>query len=174
MTVVRGRRILATALGATLALGAAPAWASGGLNLMPDFTRTLPALLILFFLLVPVMKRLLFEPVLSALEERDQKIDGAREQAERQAREAETVLAAYEKRIRTARAESDVERKAVLESARQDLASQVGQERAGAERGIEHARGEIQGALESARGQLRRDAESLAREAAERILGRAL
>jgi len=72
------------------------------------------------------------------------------------------------------RAESDAERKATLEAARQTQAEQVARERVEAERRMEATKREIDSALESARESLRRDVEALAREAATRILGRAL
>lgn len=173
--MVRGRTLLATSAGLVVAIVAGPASAAGGgLELMPDFTRTLPILVVLFFVLVPVLKGLLFEPLLTTLHARDEKIDGARRNADRIAREAEAALATYEDRIRAAREQGEVGRKATIEDARRDYAAAVATERGAAEQTIERARGEIRAALEGARGKLRSEVQELAREAASRILGRAL
>lgn len=175
MDVVRGRTLLAASAGVLVSLAAGPARAAGGgLELMPDFTRTLPILVVLFFVLVPLLKGLLFEPLLTTLHTREEKIDGARRHADRIAREAETALATYEERIRAAREESELGRKAMIEEARREHASAVAAERGTAEQTIDRARGEIRAALDDARGQLRTTSQELAREAASRILGRAL
>jgi len=175
MDGIRGRTLLAAGAGLGLVLVGGPARAAGGgLELMPDFTRTLPILVLLFFVLVPVLKGLLFEPLLTALHTREEKIDGARRHAERITREAETALATYEEQIRAAREEGERQRKSLVEEARRDHAAAVATERGSAEQTIERARGEIRTALDQARDQLRSEAQELARDAASRILGRAL
>jgi F-type H+-transporting ATPase subunit b len=174
MSLVRERSLPAAFLAAALALHAAPASASGGLELMPDAKFTLPVLIVLFFVLVPVLKNLLFEPLLQTLDAREARIDGARKEADRISRDAESTLAAYEQRIRGAREESERGRKSVLDDARRAHAQAVARERGDAEQTIERARAEIRAGLDRARVQLRGDAAALARDAAERILGRAL
>jgi F-type H+-transporting ATPase subunit b len=148
--------------------------AEGGLSLIPDWKFTLPVLIVLFFLLVPVLDRVLFQPLLGVLAERERRIDGARQRADQVSAQADALLASYEARVRDAREAAERERRARQDEAKRAHSERVGRERADAEQVIERTRNEIASALESARGQLRRDAEQLAREAATRLLGRAL
>ena len=130
--------------------------------------------LVLFLLLIPLVNELLFKPVFRLLDAREERIDGARRRAALLEHDAAAVLERYRAAVSEVRAESDAERKATLEAARQTQAEQIARERVEAERRMEATKREIDGALESARESLRRDVEALAREAATRILGRAL
>jgi F-type H+-transporting ATPase subunit b len=174
-------RFLAPSLAAaaSLVLAAFPALAADthggghGLVLAPEWTELVP-LIVLFLLLIPLVNGLLFKPVFRILDAREERIDGARRRAERVERDAASVLERYRAAVSEVRAESDAERKTTLEAARRAQAEQVARERAEAERRMEATKREIDGALASARESLRRDAQALAREAAARILGRAL
>jgi len=174
------RRFLAPSLTAAgFALAAEPALATakhgGGhdLVLFPEWTELVP-LLVLFLLLIPLVNELLFKPVFRLLDAREERIDGARRRAAQLEHGAAAVLERYRVAVSEVRAESDAERKATLEAARQTQTEQIARERVEAERRMEATKREIDGALESARESLRRDVEALAREAATRILGRAL
>lgn len=160
--------------GLVLLLAAAPAQASeGGLDIVPD----IPILLVLigiFALLVAPTNALLFRPIFRVLDERDKKIAGTRRHADRVAREADEVVARYERAIAGARGEVERERKQRLEVARGEGASDTTSARQAAERELEGARREMTQALAEARGILRGQAEELARDAAARLLGRAL
>ncbi|MBW2400367.1 MAG: ATP synthase F0 subunit B [Deltaproteobacteria bacterium] len=131
-------------------------------------------LILFFFLLAYPMNQLIFRPIFRVLDERDAKIAGTREKAERLFTEAEEVLARYEGSVREVRAEAEQARKQVLGVARSDGGSQTAQARGEAEREVARAREEIAGALDSARDELRAQTEGLAREVAEQALGRAL
>jgi F0F1-type ATP synthase membrane subunit b/b' len=72
------------------------------------------------------------------------------------------------------REESELTRRQQLEVARDESASELSGARAGAEREINAARQAIASSLEDARATLRGETESLARQAAERVLGRVL
>lgn len=172
------RRITAT-LAVAPVLGAAPAFASEGhggghaLVLFPEWAELIP-LIILFVLLIPLVNALLFKPVFQIIDARTERIDGARRRAARLEQDAEAVLERYRAAVSDVRAAADAERKATLDEARRAQAARVAAERAAAERRIETARGEIDSALRAARQHLQQDVESLANEAAARILGRAL
>lgn len=172
MTLHRLRTPL-VASGVILLASPRPAVAEGSLNLIPD-PWTLGTLLVLFLALVPVLNAVLFQPLLGVLEERERRIEGARQRSEQLARQANETLSRYEASVREARVAAEAARKEALAAAAHDGGATVQAERGRAESTLERARGEIQSALASARTQLRSEAESLAREAATRLLGRAL
>jgi F-type H+-transporting ATPase subunit b len=156
------------------AMLAAPAHASGDeLEILPDPARLL-VLLVFFALLIPVLDRLMFKPLLAVLEEREQRIEGARARAEEVARDAAELALRHENAVREVRTASNAERQRGLEQARQQHQAAVGEARRTAEREMAAARVDVRAAVEAARGQLRLDAAPLAREVAERLLGRKL
>lgn len=164
---------IASLAGAAL-LVAGPAWAAeGGLQIIPD-PKLLAVLVIVFALLIAPVNRLLVQPLLRVLDERHERIEGARARAGAVAQEAESVLSGYQAALDQARRAAAAERQRQLETARREEKATSGGAREAAEEQIERARGEIDAALVTARGTLRREAELLAREAAERILGRRL
>ena len=166
---------MTAALAATLVLwGATPARASESLVLVPDFFTTLPIMLIGFVALIFPLNALLFKPIFRALDERAERIAGARERSEQLQREADEVLGRYETAIRDARAESEMARQAKLETAREEQVALTNAARGEAERELEAARSEMNQSIEEARASLRASAEGLAQAAAERVLGRAL
>ena len=164
----------AVALAAVVLLAAAPAFGSeGNLVLIPS-PEMLGALIVLFVILIFPVHALLFRPIFAVLDARAEKIAGTRARAEKIAAEADEVLARYESSVREAREEAERERKERLAAARSESAEQSAAARAEAEREIERAREQIGAGLAEARESLRPQAELLAREAAARVLGRAL
>jgi F-type H+-transporting ATPase subunit b len=166
-------RGVACALGAALAAG--PALASeGNIVLMPDWGGRLPALILLFALLVYPLHALLFRPVLRALDAREERIAGTRARAHKLAGEADALLARYEEAIRETREEAERERVASLGEARARSAAAAAEARARSEREIDAARQRIAEEAARARESLRPQVATLAREAAARVLGRPL
>ena len=170
-----GKRILAASAGIVTAWVARPALAaSGGIEILPDWTGLLPILLVLFALLIFPVNKLIFEPLFRVLDEREERIDGARARALQVDGEAEQVLGRYADAVALARAEAAGERKARLDGARAEEKQETSGVRAAAEAEVARARSELDAALEEARRDLRPQAEALARQAAERVLGREL
>ena len=134
----------------------------------------LGVLIVLFVILIVPVHALLLRPIFTVLDARAEKIAGTRARAEKIAAEAQEVLARYESSVRDAREEAERERKERLATARSESAEQSVAARAEAEREIERAREQIGAGLAEARESLRPQAELLAREAAARVLGRAL
>jgi F-type H+-transporting ATPase subunit b len=166
--------LLASHASVVVAMGLVPAAAraaGGGLEIIPDPSRLVP-LLVLFLILVPVLNRLLFQPLLGVLDEREQRIDGARSQAVELAQKAAVLLAQHEDAIRRAREVAHVEQTRLVEEARAAHQSTVGEARHAAEAEITGARAELASAAESVRASLGAEAEPLAREIAARLLGR--
>jgi F-type H+-transporting ATPase subunit b len=147
--------------------------ASDGLVLLPEPTRIVP-LLVLFCLLVIPVNQLIFKPMFRVLDERAERIDGAKQRAERLEREADEVLARYERSVQEVREEAEVERRAHLDRARAESQDNTGAVRSEADQEIARARGALAESLESTRETLRAQARELAREAAARVLGRAV
>lgn len=157
----------------SLSLVAAPARAADALVLVPDWP-ILGGLIVGFVVLMFPANQLIFKPIFRALDEREERIDGARSRASHIQRDADQVLADYEARIREARADAEAGRKGQIAAARQEQAAMTSAARAEAETRIEEARATLAGDLEGAREQMRTSAQELARAAAEQILGRSL
>lgn len=174
---MKNRRITALATRAVSTAGAlfvaTPAWASeGGLVLVPD--RTFFVLLVIFLALIYPLNALIFKPILRVFDERQEKISGTTARAEKLRKEAEEIIARYERAVREVREESELARREQLAVARNESVSELSGARAGAEREIDGARQAIVASLDQARTSLRGEAEALARQAAERVLGRVL
>jgi len=173
--VTYGKRVGSAIAGLVAALVAHPAWAAeGGIEILPDWTGLLPILIAGFLLLIWPVNALIFTPLFRVLDEREQRIAGARERAGALGDQARGVLASYESALARARDESAGERRARLDAARAEEKAATLAARQDAERRIESARAQVEAALREARAGLRPRAEELAREAAERILGRSL
>ena len=142
-----------------------------GLDINPDPVRLL-LLLGLFVILVPILDRLLFKPLLGVLEAREARIEGARVRAGELSQQAAALLARHDEAVRQARETAHVEHVRLVEEARRAHQVTVGEARTAAEREIVGARGEILRTADSVRGALGAEAEPLAREIAARLLGR--
>jgi F-type H+-transporting ATPase subunit b len=159
------------AAAATLLLPAIAHAAEGGLQIIPDLSRLIP-LLILFVVLVPILNALLFRPLLRVLDEREQRIDGARTRAAELSRQAAELVARHDEAIRQARELAHGEQVRHVEQARSQHHATVGEARRQAEQQITTARIDIARVAESARTALGAEAQQLAREIAARLLGR--
>jgi F-type H+-transporting ATPase subunit b len=162
------------AAGLATLLAAAPARAAGGgLEILPDPPRLL-VLLVLFLLLIPLLDRLVFRPLLGVLEERERRIEGARLRAAELAREAADLDRRHAGAVQEVRAAAHGERSQEIEQARRENQAALAEARLAAEREIAGTRADVAAAVEVARARLRGEVEPLAREVAERLLGRSL
>lgn len=143
----------------------------GGLQIIPDPTRLI-ALLVLFVVLVPVLNALLFQPLLQVLDEREKRIEGARARATDLAQQAATLVARHDDAIRKARETAHADQLRMIEEARGQHQSTVGDARSSAESELASARAEIARAIANVRSSLAAEAEPIAREIAARLLGR--
>ena len=179
------------ALGALwISLAAAPAHAAGGLSIFPDLIEDwmygtyggeiLAApwrsawlqLVVLFVAIVFPLNAWIFKPLLRTLEQRGEKIEGARNQASALSKQADEVRGRYEAAVASARRDAESVRRTALDGARQDQARISAAARTAAEREVAAARVSVAGALDSARVSLRGETERLARDAAAQVLGR--
>jgi F-type H+-transporting ATPase subunit b len=158
-------------VGAMVSFPAIASASEGGLQIIPDPKRLL-VLIVLFVALVPILNKLLFQPLLGVLDEREQRIDGARARATELARQAAALVARHDDAIRKARETAHAEQVRVVEAARGQHHTTVGDARKAAEAELAAARAEIARAVDSVRGSLRAEAEPIARDIASRLLGR--
>jgi F-type H+-transporting ATPase subunit b len=174
-----------TIVSALLLLAVAPALpahaAEGGLQIFPDlFLGASPLesryvqLMVLFVLLIVPVDRLVLRPLLSVLEQRAARIEGARRRAGEIAKQAESALGRYSAAIEEARKQADLVRSDALERARTEQARVLAEARSAAEREVSAARSGVAQALQGARVTLRSHGDTLAHEAASRVLGRPL
>jgi F-type H+-transporting ATPase subunit b len=157
---------------ALVALPRAAAAAEGSLEVFPDWTGLLPLLVALFVVIIFPADRLLLRPLLRVLDERHERIEGARGRADALSGEADEVLARYEAAVGEARDRAEAGRREALDRARREQTGLTSQARTDAETEIARARDAVGRALGEARAALRADAELLAREAASQVLGR--
>ena len=126
---IRNRRPVRAALVlAAIAFAfAVPAFAAGELVLIPDAELfgvfglgdgigMLWVMLAGFVVLIFPLNALMFQPIFRALDERDERIQGARDRSAQLQSEADDVLDRYETAIRDARSESESQRQTQLAS----------------------------------------------------------
>jgi F-type H+-transporting ATPase subunit b len=166
-------RHVAQTVALSLTIAAPAAAAEGTLVLVPDPVMTF-GLVALFVVIVFPVNAIVFRPILKALDDREKRIAGTRRRAEKLGKDAERILGEYQASIRTARESAEASRRSRLETVRGEVLETTTAARADAERELERARGELATSLETARTSLRAQAEELAREAASRVLGRAV
>ena len=148
-----------------------PAWALDVPLLMFDPKIFLLNFVVLLLLIYPVNKFLL-QPLVGVLQAREKATSGAQERATELAAEASRAREELEARLSSARGDGQSRRAAMLAEAEESARGVVTEARDAANREIESVRSGIADELRQARETLKSDAESLAREAAGRILGR--
>lgn len=124
-----------------------------------------------FLLLLWLLTRFVFPPVMKMLEERTQSIQGKLEQAERDRAEASELLERYRQQLAGAQDEADrivADARHRGEDARQDIIAKAEEDAA---RRIARAEEQIAAERDRAIGEVRRDVGALAVQLAERIIG---
>lgn len=132
------------------------------------FVVQVVAFLFLWFILA----QLLFKPFLGLIEERERRTEGVKAEAASLGEEGERLRAEYENAIARARDEGNAVKEAVLNEARQKRERLLAQAREESLRHLETIREEIGKELDRGRRAAAREAEAIAREMAEKILGR--
>ena len=152
----------------------AAALAAGDLKLWPPNWTLLAANLVVFGLLIYPIQRWLLAPLVRVLAEREQRTAGALERAQSTHAEAVRMREDLERELATARADAQAHRAVILGEAEAEERRILDEARTDASRALEAVRSSIEGELADARRTLQSDARDLSREAAVRILGRAL
>jgi F-type H+-transporting ATPase subunit b len=156
-----------------LGLAGSAGASEGGFQLFPEPDKLLP-LLVLFLLLVPPLRALLFRPLLGVLDARLEHIEGARRRAGELADESRRLAESHARVLDEVHDEAEQERKQRVDEAKRDNGVRLAEARAAAEAELERARHELRAATERARTELRDEAQELGQTLAERLLGRDL
>ena len=165
----------ALALGvALLALPALAAAAEGGGGSLIEVNWTLGVQLISFLLLLIVLYKLTYKPLLGALEGRTAAIQQQLAEAQAARDDAQRERVAMEERIRAAHAEAQTLRERALREAaelRERLSAEARQEAA---RLVESAQAQVAQDVRRARAELRAEVGALATQIAERLVRKSL
>jgi F-type H+-transporting ATPase subunit b len=158
---------------AMLLVAAGPVWASGGGGLI-EVNRSLVIQLVNFLILLAVLYKLLYRPLLATLESRTSAISGQLAEAQAAREEARRQLLELEERVRAAQAEAQaVRERAVREAAetRERLTAEARQE---ATRLLQTAHDQVAQEVRRARADLRAEVGGLATQVAERLIRKSL
>jgi F-type H+-transporting ATPase subunit b len=162
---------------ALVAVGLVPglaAAAEGGGGSLIEVNWTLGVQLISFLLLLAVLYKLMYRPLLAALEGRTSAIQQQLAEAQAAREEAQRERAAMEERIRAAHAEAQTLRERALREAaelRERLSAEARQEAA---RLVEAAQAQIAQDVRRARAELRAEVGALATQIAERVVRKSM
>ena len=128
--------------------------------------------ILLFLGLWLIVSRLLFRPYMALLEEREQKTSGADESAYHLEHEAERLRLQYEEAIADAAAAGNATKEAIVQQARQQREGLLSSARAEAAGILERVRQEVQSQLAQEREAAIREADTIAHDMVNKILGR--
>lgn len=148
--------------------------AEGGGGSLIEVNRSLLVQLVNFLILLVVLYRFMYRPLVGALEGRSSAIRQQLAEAQAAREEAQRQLASMEERIRSAQAEAQATRERALREAadlRERLAAEARQE---ATRLLESAQAQIAQEVRRARGELRAEVGALATQVAERLIRKSL
>ncbi len=139
-------------------------------SLLDPHVGTIIWTVITFLLVLFVLKKWAWPPILSALDEREERIRSAIDDSEKARQEAEAVLSEHRSKLAAAEDEARqiiAEAREVGEKARNDIVEQAREE---AQRAIDQARTSIEGEKRTAIAELRREMAELAVHAAGRLI----
>ena len=139
-----------------------------------DVDATLFVVLGLFLLFYVFLRVALFRPVLRLFDEREARIDGAKHEAKDMQERATKALTQYEAFVREARAQGQVEKEALRQEGQRVAREILDEVRREASAEVAKSKAELQAELAVATAAIDREAHALAREAATRLLGRAV
>ena len=189
------RILLGLGIGAILVFLAAPALAAGGsLEPFPDLIADCLSgdckvsqdplaailgslwlrLIVSFLILIPIANKVVFEPMLAVLDERDARIAGASAQAGEVGSRADEVFDRYQEAVTAARKQAEEIRREALDGARKSQGQVTAAARSDAVQLVADVRAEVASSADAARSELRSGSEALARTVAQAVLGRAL
>lgn len=141
---------------------------------MINLNATLIIQLINFLLLMFLLNRLLFRPMVRVLDERRERTQGRRERATEVDAEADAIWEKYQKSLHDARLEADRARSELVRRADAERQKLLDQASAQAEETVAQIRARVRAEAESARKALGEEAERLAGAVAQKILGRSV
>jgi F-type H+-transporting ATPase subunit b len=137
-----------------------------------DVDATFLVALVLFVALTLILKPILFDPMMKLFEEREKRIDGAKEQARKIDEKSVTALTKYDGEMALARAAGGLERDRIRGEALKREQEILAAVRAAAAKTLEDGKLAAQAEADRARTALKGDTTSMARQLASRVLGR--
>ena len=143
------------------------------LKIPPDW-GTFCLLIVSFLVFWFIFKRLLFDPFLKLLAEREHKLKSLKDRTEQLISEGHEAHQRHEREIVAVRREALAEREGERRRAEEEVAQLIEEARVASKESIEQVRAEIEKELRAAEQQLGNLGENLAAELAERVLGRPL
>jgi F-type H+-transporting ATPase subunit b len=143
------------------------------LKIPPDW-GTFCLLIVSFLVFWFIFKRLLFDPFLKLLAERERRLKSLKERTEQLINEGRTAHLRHERELIQIRHEALAEREAERRRAEEEVGRLMEEARLAAKDSIEQVRSEIERELRAAEQQLGQLGDNLAAELAERVLGRPL
>ena len=138
--------------------------------MLPDFSVVWVIVFVL--LMVFVLNRFLFRPVLRVMDERERAIRSARDLADRSASDARAATAEFEQKTAAARAAMYKQMDDMRRVAMAERADSLARTRAAADAEVAAAAATLKAEADEARRRLDAEAEALGTAVAERILGR--
>ncbi len=130
--------------------------------------------IVLFLVLWSILRRVLFGPVGRLMTERDRRTEGAHAEARSMVQEGKELQERYDAAIDKARAEGEAVKSQIREEALKARNVILSQGRDAATRKVQEVRDEVRKELEAARQVASVNADALARQMAEKVLGRTL
>ena len=127
---------------------------------------------VLFIFLLLVLNKILFQPYLTLLGDRERRTSGAQHDSVDLEHEGARLRAQYEEKIAQGHATALAEREGILQVAREEREKILGQARQEAAQHLEHARQEIAAALQVERRLAAAEAATIAADIASKVLGR--
>lgn len=127
---------------------------------------------VLFVLLWLILSKILFQPYLRLLDEREQRTTGAQHDSSDLEQEGARLRAEYEEKIRASQSAAYADKERVLQSARAEREKVLGEARQEAVQTLERARQEIASAVAAERGLAATEAADIAAVIASKLLGR--
>ena len=128
--------------------------------------------IVFFLVLLFILRRLLFAPFVALLEERERKTEGAKGEAAALMAEGERLRADYESRITQAEDQGAALKEGILQEARSGRERTLAEAREQAASRLAAVREEVRQEMAKARQFAAREAEEIARQMAEKVLGR--
>ncbi|RMG96568.1 MAG: hypothetical protein D6708_02260 [Candidatus Dadabacteria bacterium] len=139
---------------------------------MINLNATLVIQLVNFLLLMVLLDRLLFRPMLRVLQERQARTEGRRQKAQTLEAEAEAIWSDYQAKIQAAKADADRIRTQLVQQAEAQRQKLLADAEAEAQSQLAKIRAQVQAEAAEARKTLESEARALAQELAERLLER--
>lgn len=139
-----------------------------------DFDKSVFLQMILFALLIVVLKPLLFDPMLRVFALREEKTEGAKDEARAMQERAAEILSGYEKQVAKVRAEATAERDSLRKETAALEAKILEEARAAADAITSEGRAKVGAEVAQLQAELETKAAAMANDISARVLGKEL